>query len=91
MRTKATLTLLLCFVITTVFANSGMTFNGLEYEYKYEKKRVIDANFEAKANYNLYLNGKYSDYKIVTWNENRVSFHVEIIVKSNREDVAKLR
>ena len=89
MRAKATLTLLLCFVITTVFANSGMTFNGLEYEYKYEKKRVIDANFEAKANYNLYLNGKYSDYKIVTWNENRVSFHVEIIVKSNREDVAK--
>ena len=86
---KAAVTLLLCLVTTIGFANPDMIFNGLEYEYKYEKKRVIDANFEAKANYNLYLNGKYSDYKIVTWNENRVSFHVEIIVKSNREDVAK--
>lgn len=86
---KATVTLLLCLVTTIGFANSDMTFNGLEYEYKYEKKRVIDANFEAKTDHNLHLYGKYSDYKIVTWNENRVSFHVEIIVKSNKEDVAK--
>lgn len=87
--TKATMTLLLCLVATIGFANSEHDPNDVYNDYKYEKKRTIDANFYAKNNYKLNLYGKYSDYKIATWNENQVSFHVEIKVKSNKENVVK--
>ena len=81
---KIVFTLLLCFV-----ASIGFAENEFDNNYKYTKKRTIDANFNAGEDYTLNLSGKYSDYEISTWNENHISFHVEIVVKSNKEEKAE--
>lgn len=81
------LTLMFCFATLFVFAENSI--NDINASYKYSKKRTIDANFEVAENYALSLTGKYSDYKISTWNENYVSFHVEIITKSNKQEAAE--
>ena len=78
------LTLMFCFA--TLFAFAENSFNDINASYKYSKKRTIDANFETVEDYALTLIGKYSDYKISTWDENYVSFHVEIITKANKEE-----
>lgn len=80
--------LTLIFCLTTLFAFAEKR-NDINNSYKYTKKRTIDANFEAAGNYSLSLTGKYSDYKISTWDENYVSFHVEIITKSNKQETAE--
>ena len=81
------LTLMFCFA--TLFAFAENSFNDINASYKYSKKRTIDANFETVEDYALTLIGKYSDYKISTWDENYVSFHVEIITKGNKEERAE--
>lgn len=80
------MTLIFCFTTLFVFAENRKDFND---SYKYTKKRTIDANFEAADNFSLSLTGKYSDYKISTWDENYVCFHVEIITKSNKQEAAE--
>lgn len=85
---KLVFTLLLCFVVSFSFAE-GSPDKEFNNNYKYTKKRIIDTNFDAGENYTLNLLGKYSDYEISTWNENHISFHVEIIVKSNKEQKAE--
>lgn len=80
------LTYIFCFTTLFVFAENRNDFN---QSYKYSKKRTIDANFEVADNYALSLTGRYSDYKISTWDENYVSFHVEIITKSNKQETAE--
>lgn len=87
-KTKTALTLLLCFICSIGFAESDEISNDLNDNYKYSKKRTIDANFESGENHSLYLYGKFSNYKISTWKENRISFHVDIITKSNKEETA---
>lgn len=80
------MTLIFCFTTLFAFAENRKDFND---SYKYTKKRTIDANFESADNLSLSLTGKYSDYKISTWDENYVSFHVEIITKSNKQETAE--
>ena len=63
--------------------------NAFNASYKYSKKRTIDANFETIVGTSVALIGKYSDYKISSWEENYVSFHVEIIAKANKEEYAE--
>lgn len=81
------LTLMFCFATLFVIAENSVT--DINASYKYSKKRTIDANFETVDGYAIALIGKYSDYKISTWNENYVSFHVEIITKANKEATAE--
>ena len=81
------LTLMFCFATLFVIAENSVT--DINASYKYSKKRTIDANFETVDGYAIALIGKYSDYKISTWNENYVSFHVEIITKANKEAPAE--
>ena len=76
------------FCLTTLFAFAENR-NDLNNSYKYTKKRTIDANFETAGNYSLSLIGRYSDYKISTWDENYVSFHIEIITKANKLETAE--
>ena len=85
---KTTLTLLLCFICSIGFSNSEIVSNNLNDNYKYSKKRTINANFDAGENHALYLYGKFSNYKISTWKENQISFHVEIVTKSDKEENA---
>lgn len=85
--TNTVLTLLMCFICSIGFAKSDEISNDLNNNYKYSKKRTIDANYDIDNDYALKLTGKYSDYNIVNWDENRISIHVEIIVKSNKESV----
>ena len=80
------LTLVLCFATLLAFAENR---NDINASYKYTKKRTIDANFPVDEDYKLALTGKYSDYKISTWDEDYVSFHVEMIAKANKEENAE--
>ena len=81
------LTLIFCFATLLAYAeNENNAFNA---SYKYSKKRTIDANFETIVGTSVALIGKYSDYKISSWEENYVSFHVEIIAKANKEEYAE--
>lgn len=88
-KAKMTMTLLLCFICSIAFSDELKINDNSNENYKYTKKRTIDANFDARSNYKLNLYGSFSDYKIATWNENYVSFHVEITAKSNRENAAE--
>ncbi len=84
--TKIVFALLLCSVASLAFAEDS---NGFKNNYKYTKKRTIDANFNAGEGYVLSLYGKYCDYEISTWNESHIGFHVEIVTKSNKEEKAE--
>ncbi len=86
---KITTILLLCFIASFVSAEELKDFNKSDNNYKYTKKRIIDANFNTSDAYSLSLYGKFSDYEISTWNENQVGFHVEIVTKSNKEEKAE--
>lgn len=88
MKTK-TLVLLLCLISTIGLAKTNPNDNNLNNNYKFIEKKIIDANFDVNSDYNLNLRGSFSDYKIVTWEENSISFHVEITAKSNKESVTK--
>ena len=88
-KAKMTVTLLLCFICSIAFSDELKINDNSNENYKYTKKRTIDANFDARSNYKLNLYGSFSDYKIATWNENHISFHVEITAKSNRENAAE--
>lgn len=88
-KAKMTMTLLLCFICSIAFSDELKINDNSNENYKYTKKRTIDANFDARSNYKLNLYGSFCDYKIATWNENYVSFHVEITAKSNRENAAE--
>lgn len=84
-----TLVLLLCLISTIGLAKTNPNDNNLNNNYKFIEKKIIDANFDVNSDYNLNLQGSFSDYKIVTWEENSISFHVEITAKSNKESVTK--
>ena len=86
MKTKL-LALIFCFA--TFFVSAENSINDINASYKYSKKRTIDANFETIVGTSVALIGKYSDYKISSWEENYVSFHVEIIAKANKEEYAE--
>ena len=77
-KVKFLLTLLLCFIVSIGNANN----------YKYSKKRTIKANFEMSEDYTLYVYGKFSNYNIQTWGEDNISFHIEIITRSDKEENA---
>ncbi len=88
-KTKMVLTLLMCFICSIGFAEPQSVSIDSYENYKYTKKKTIDANFDASENYTLYLYGKFSDYKIYTWEENKISFHADIVTKSNKEETAE--
>lgn len=88
-RIRIALTLLLFLTASIGFSNQYPYDNNLNKDYKFIEKKIIDANFDVESDYNLNLNGRFSDYKIVTWEENSISFHVEITAKSNKESVTK--
>ena len=83
-----TLAFLMCFFCSIGLANHEIASNNSKDNYKYSKKRTINATFDASENYVLHLYGKFSNYKISTWKEDQISFHVEIITKSNKEENA---
>lgn len=87
--TKVTLTLLLCLVSSIVFAERLNITNDSNKNFKYTKNKSIDKEFDARSYCKLNLYGKYSDYKIVTCDDNQISFHVEITTKSNKEKDAE--
>ncbi len=81
--------LTLIFCITTLFTFGEDWNNDNFASYKYSKKRTIDANFEIEDAYTIALIGKYSDYKISSWNENYAGFHIEIITNANKQETAE--
>lgn len=86
MKTKI-LTVLLCFLTIIGFAKDANKWNYNYENYKYEKKKVIDTDFEVIDNALLNIIGKYGDINISCWDKNNVSFHIEIIAKANKESV----
>lgn len=87
---KASLLLLLMCLISSVgFANPEVIFNDFNNKYKYSKKKTIDANYEAYSDYTIDINGRYSDYKISSWDQSYIAFHVEVVTKSDVEKKAE--
>lgn len=82
------LMVLLCFLTTIGFAENINKENDNFKNYKYEKKKIIDTDFEVTDNASLNITGKFGDINISYWDKNNVSFHIEITTKTNKESVA---
>ncbi len=90
MKTKIILALLQCLVYSIGFANSSIVhLPNTASDFKYTKKKTINANFDAGKEYTLNLSGNFSSYDIKTWDEDYIGFHVEIIAKSVTEKIAE--
>lgn len=50
---------------------------------KHEKSKTISKNFTVNKNATLYINNKYGNVNVTTWNENRIEIDVKITVKGN--------
>lgn len=50
---------------------------------KHEKSKIIKKQFSVTRNATLYVDNKYGDLFVSTWNENRIEIDVKIIVKGN--------
>ncbi|WP_431003269.1 hypothetical protein [Tenacibaculum sp. TC6] len=74
---KTLTTILIVLTSTIMFANTG---NGPK---KHEKNKIIKKQFSVTKNATLYLNNKYGNINVTTWDENRVEIDVKIIVKGN--------
>ena len=84
MKTKLLALLLLCLNISAS-AENDITGN-MNYDFKYSKKKTIDANFTVNELYTLDIEGRYSDITISTTNSNMLSFHIEITGMADKEE-----
>lgn len=84
MKTKLIL-LLLIFINISAFAKNSGHSNEFDHDFRFTKKKNIDANFALNENYLVKFDGRYSDVKISTWKEDNISFHIEITAKANKE------
>lgn len=84
MKTKLLALLLLCLNISAS-AENDITGN-MNYDFKYSKKKTIDANFTVNELYTLDFEGRYSDITISTTNSNMLSFHIEITGMADKEE-----
>ena len=50
---------------------------------KHEKSKTISKDFIVNKNATLYINNKYGNVNVITWNENRIEIEVKITVKGN--------
>ncbi|AZJ35503.1 hypothetical protein [Tenacibaculum singaporense] len=64
---------LLLFIPTLLVAN----------DKKHEKSKNIRKTFSVNKNATLYINNKYGNVNVATWNENRIEINVKITVKGN--------
>ncbi|MGQ3679248.1 hypothetical protein [Tenacibaculum discolor] len=64
---------LLLFIPTLLVAN----------DKKHEKSKNIRKTFAVNKNATLYINNKYGNVNVTTWNENRIEINVKITVKGN--------
>lgn len=85
MKIKLLVILLLCFNISIIAENKDY-HNDLGSSFKYSKKKTIDANFTLNEYYTLNIDGLYSDMIISTSNTDKISFHIVITGKADRED-----
>lgn len=65
-----------------LFSNTVNDNNGK----KHEKSKTIKKQFSVNNNATLYINNKYGNINVTTWNENRVQIDVKITVKGNNLD-----
>ncbi|AZJ31886.1 hypothetical protein SAMN05444344_1720 [Tenacibaculum mesophilum] len=64
---------LLLFIPTLLVAN----------DKNHEKSKNIRKTFSVNKNATLYINNKYGNINVATWNENRIEINVKITVKGN--------
>ncbi|MDO6812514.1 hypothetical protein [Tenacibaculum soleae] len=50
---------------------------------KHEKSKTINKSFNVTKNATLYINNKYGNVNVTTWDQNRIEIDVKIIVKGN--------
>lgn len=50
---------------------------------KHEKSKTISKTFTVDKNATLYINNKYGNVNVTTWNENRIEINVKITVKGD--------
>ncbi|MCD8415042.1 hypothetical protein LNI89_06650 [Tenacibaculum dicentrarchi] len=50
---------------------------------KHEKNKTIRKNFSVNENATLYINNKYGNIQVSTWNKNSIEIEVKIIVKGD--------
>ncbi|WP_299011482.1 hypothetical protein [uncultured Tenacibaculum sp.] len=50
---------------------------------KHEKSKNISKTFNVNKNATLYINNKYGNVNVTTWNENRIEINVKITVKGD--------
>ncbi len=50
---------------------------------KHEKSKTINKTFNVNKNATLYINNKYGNVNVTTWNENRIVIDVKITVKGD--------
>ncbi|WNW02229.1 hypothetical protein RRF68_02065 [Tenacibaculum sp. HL-MS23] len=55
----------------------------LANDKKHEKSKTISKDFIVNKNATLYINNKYGNINVVTWDENRIEIEVKITVKGN--------
>ncbi|TYP98778.1 hypothetical protein C7447_10293 [Tenacibaculum adriaticum] len=53
---------------------------------KHEKSKTINKTYTVNKNATVYINNKYGNVSVTTWNENRVEIDVKITVKGNNLD-----
>lgn len=77
--------LLLIFINISAFAENEGHKDNYDRDFKFTKKKNIDANFTLNENYLVKFDGRYSDVKISSWKEENISFHIEITAKADKE------
>ncbi|WP_348706454.1 hypothetical protein [Tenacibaculum sp. 190524A02b] len=75
MKLYKALLLLVFFTPTLLIANNGVK--------KHEKTKTIKKQFSVNSKATLYINNKYGNINISSWNENRVEIDVKITVKGS--------
>ena len=82
------------FLILTVLSMTALfaaAFNNGDrnYHYKYEMEKTVEKTFDVEALPNLVMDGKYSDFIITTWDQQKIDFKVKITVKSDKESAVR--
>ena len=78
----------LCLMAMIGHANNYREDGG---KYRYEAQKIIEQTYNVDENPILEMVGKYSDFIITPWDQQKIDFKVKIIVKSNDEDKLKAK
>ncbi|WP_435262786.1 hypothetical protein [Tenacibaculum sp. nBUS_03] len=82
MKLYKTLLILISLTPTLLFSNTVNDNNSK----KHEKSKTIKKYFSVNRNATLYINNKYGNINVTTWNKNSVQIDIKITVKGNTLD-----